>query len=264
MNVQEQNSSSDEQETIEHVESVVQQRSPADVIDESVPQTLQQQAAAKAAAQTAAKAILRRQQQQQQAVKSSKGGLNCVLIYLLFVVFAMAGFLVVRFFQTTAREYTFPNNMHTYKESEMPLVRQIPGRQITSTEITSGVLYTGVLISDMNEVMTEAVEYNRDMILLPINYGSRHTYSAIAFYADEPKLLLNPYISTSSGLVTVNQRPLFCDNARDYSLPSHVVVEGSPHNSTVITRVKLEGAHAAMVYTLVHQLQGIDVCNGWN
>lgn len=157
---------------------------------------------------------------------------------------------------------TFPTSMHTYPEDQLVLARQVSGRLISSGEISSGSVQ-GVGLVDMERSMAADLEYNKNIVVVPMNYGPRFPFSVVGFYTDRPIVLLNPYIASSSGLVTVDQKPLFCSVQRGYKLPSHIVVGGSLVNTTTISRFTLEGSQAAMVYTLIMQMDGQDVCGDW-
>lgn len=177
----------------------------------------------------------------------------------LAVVYHLVGWLLF------SQPSTFPGSMYKFPENEARLVARIRGRDISRQEILDGVLMDGVRLADMERTMAAEVDYNHGLVVVPINYGAQHAYKAIGFYTDKPIVLLNPYISTSSGLVTVTQKPNFCLTTRDYQLPPHVVIAGSFPNSTTTTQIDLEGAQAAFVYTTVHQLTDTDVCDPlWN
>lgn len=250
----ESSSHSDDERVIEQAESVLQERN---VHDPSVPQTLEQQKRIRELSDAAAAARAKRNPLYEPQPKRT---LQVVAsLTLLFCVF----WLVYTIYGP-ARPSTFPTNRHGYKEAELVLARQVPGRTVGLHEVASGVLSNGVLLTDMEQVMMADVEYDPSLVVVPMNYGPTYTHRAIGFYLEQPIVLINPTIQSSSGLVTVNQKPLFCQTARDYRLPSHVVLSGSYINSTSFTRMTLEGAQAAMVYTLVHQQLGEDVCGKWN
>jgi hypothetical protein len=128
--------------------------------------------------------------------------------------------------------------------------------------MATGTLDGGVLLEDMVSVLQAAVAYNPQQLIVPIYYGEDYNYHALAFNGKRgPTVLLNPTVHASSGLATVSQQPRFCSMARDYTLPTKVVLAGNYHNSTVVTKAEFEGARAALAFTMVQQLQGHDVCD---
>lgn len=160
---------------------------------------------------------------------------------------------------------TFPYDFADFTEREARLARKIPGKTISAEEVAAGVLEDGVLIKDVVDVLTAAIVYNPEQMIVPIYYGDDFNYAVLAFSTERgATVLLNPSIHKSSGVATVTQEPRFCSMARDYRLPTRVVVSGTPHNSTVYTRSEFAGARAAMAYTMIRQLSGQDVCDpGW-
>lgn len=182
--------------------------------------------------------------------------LTCVVVC---VVSASAlGYLVF----TSGPPSTFPRDFATFTEREARLARKIPGDTVGTAEITEGRLSDGVLLQDMVDVLTQHIVYHPKSMALPIYYGEDHNYAALAFMGDRgPTVFLNPNIHKSSGAARITQQPRFCSMARGYLLPTRVVVSGTYHNSTTIVRQEFQGAHAALAYTMIHQLKGDDVCD---
>lgn len=156
---------------------------------------------------------------------------------------------------------TFPAAFHPYTDSEARLARHVQARTITRGEIRQGVLLSGVVLADMERAMRATVERDPDLVVIPLYYAPEHAYAAVAAAnADGAHVLLNPVIHAHSGLATVRQTPRFCPHEKVYQLPTHVVVTASPWNSTGSVRTTFTGVGAGLLYTIVQQLGGVDVC----
>lgn len=157
---------------------------------------------------------------------------------------------------------TFPRDFAVFTDREARLARKIPGDSIRSSEIANGRLASGVILQDMVDVLTQYIVYNPESMVLPIYYGEEYNYAALGFMGDRgPTVFLNPKLAKSSGSARITQQPRFCTETRGYTLPTRVVVRGSYHNSTTIVRQEFTGAHAALAYTMINQLEGEDVCD---
>lgn len=186
---------------------------------------------------------------------------NHVYLWGGIATLAAAVFVVMFAFSASASTSTFPAAMVDYSDGELAFARRTQARRVSAREITAGVTDGGVVLADLDAAMSDVVLAAPDSIVLPIYFGPEHAIHAIGFVdGGVARTLLNPAVRSMSGRATVVQQPRFCTTSAHYQLPTFVIVSGSFTNSSSIVSIPFENTRAALVATLIAQLDGEDPC----
>jgi len=179
------------------------------------------------------------------------------LIVLVFLI-GVSGIVYILFFCETK---TFPSNFAEFTQAEARLAKIVRSRVISKEEIQTGVLRGDIQMEDIIDSMVSMTDWDTSLIIIPIYFGPEFALSMIAFNQDGvSSVVVNPTVHMSSGKAKVKQQPHFCPDTQEYTLPTKVVISGSSPTSTSLKMFSFEGSRAALVYTLVMQLSGIDIC----